>query len=328
MPLDPQARAILDQLAALGAKPTEQMTPAEARAERARTAQIRATMAAPFQEVARVKDRTIPGPGGPIPIRVYWPQVVRLTGPADRADLPVLVYFHGGGWVFGNIDSVDRTCRALSNSARCIVVNVEYRLAPEHKFPAAAEDAYAVVGYVANYPQEFGCDRRLLAVGGDSAGGNLAAAACLMARDRRGPAIAFQLLVYPLTDYDDDRPSLHDYAEGYMLTRAAIRYFWDHYVSSAEEGRHPYASPLKAPGLEGLPPALVITAECDPLRDQGEAYARRLEQSGVPVTLRRYDGAIHVFFHMSAVLHSGRQALAEAGAALRTALHAEQRAAD
>jgi acetyl esterase len=319
MPLDPQPRAILGQLAALGGTPIEQMTPAEARAERDRTAPARAAIAAPFREVARVQDRAIPGPGGPIRVRVYWPE--------HRADLPVLVYFHGGGWVFGNIDSVDRTCRVLSDSGGCIVVNVEYRLAPEHKFPAAAEDAYAVVNYIASYAQEFACDGRRIAVGGDSAGGNLAAAACLMARDRGGPGIAFQLLVYPLTDYDDDRPSLHEYAEGHLLTRAAIRYFWDHYVSSPEEGRHPYASPLHAASLESLPPALVITAECDPLRDQGEAYARRLEQSGVPVTLRRYEGAIHVFFHMSAVLDSGKQALAEAGAALRNALHAEQRAA-
>ncbi len=319
MPLDPQARAILGQLAALGGKPTEQMTPAEARAERARMAPARAAMAAPFQEVARVEDRAIPGRGGPIPIRIYWPE--------QRADLPVLVYFHGGGWVFGNIDSVDRACRVLSASGGCIVVNVEYRLAPEEKFPAAAEDAYTVVNYIARYPQEFACDPRRLAVGGDSSGGNLAAAACLMARDRGGPGIAFQLLVYPVTDYDDDRPSLQEYGEGHLLTRAAIRYFWAHYLSSPEEGRHPYASPLHAVSLERLPPALVITAECDPLRDQGEAYARRLEQAGVPVTLRRYEGAIHVFFHMSAVCDSGRQALAEAGSALRAALHAGQRVA-
>jgi acetyl esterase len=319
MPLHPQAKAILDQMAAQGGKPVEQITPAEVRADRARTAETRAAMAAPSQAMARVQDDVIPGPAGSIPVRVYWPE--------NRDNLPVLLYYHGGGWVFGNIESVDRTCRVLASKARCVVVNVDYRLAPEHKFPAAAEDAYAVAEYVANHSQEFACDPDRIAVGGDSAGGNLAAVACLMARDRGGPAIAFQLLIYPLTDYDDDRPSLHEYAEGYLLTRAAIRYFWDQYVSSPQEGRHPYASPLKATGLEGLPPAMVITAECDPLRDQGEAYARRLDEFGVPVALKRYDGAIHVFFQMSGVLHSGRQALADAGAALCAAFHAKEGAA-
>jgi acetyl esterase len=319
MPLDSQSKAILERMAAESSKPLEQMTPAEARAERARTAQARAAMAAPFQEVARVEDRTVPGPGGPIPIRVYWP--------SDRGNLPLLVYFHGGGWVFGNIESVDRTCRALAISAQSVVVNVEYRLAPEHKFPAAAEDAYAVTAHVAHNPQEFACDPSRIAVGGDSAGGNLAAVTCLMARDRGGPALVFQLLVYPLTDYHDARPSLLEFADGHLLTRAAIHYFWDHYVSSPGEGRDSYASPLNAASLEGLPPAMVITAECDPLRDQGEAYARRLEQSGVPVELRRYEGAIHVFFQMSGELDTGRQALADAGRSLGAAFAVEQRAA-
>lgn len=318
MPLHPQAKAIVENLAAAGGKPIEQMTPAEVRAERAQTAAARAAMAAPFQEVARAEDRTVPGQGDPIPVRVYWPT-------EDRR-LPVLIYFHGGGWMFGNIEAVDRTCRTLAVGGRCVVVNVDYRLAPEHKFPAAAEDAYAVAEYVARHPEEFACDPSRIAVGGDSAGGNLAAVACLMARDRGGPPLAFQLLVYPLTDYDDNRPSMEEFAEGPLLTRAGIHYFWKHYVSSAEEGRHPYASPMNAASLEKLPPALVIDAECDPLRDQGEAYARRLAESGVPVTLKRYEGAMHVFFQMGGALDTGRAALADAAAALQQAFGVEERA--
>jgi acetyl esterase len=294
------------------------MTPAEVRAERAKNADAMAAIWGPLQEVARVQNRTVAGPGGPIPIRVYWPEVGKT--------LPVFVYFHGGGWVFGNIDSVDRPCRVLANAAQSIVVNVDYRLAPEHKFPAAVEDAFAAVRYVAEHAQEFGADPSRIAVGGDSAGGNLAAVVCLMARDQGGPPLAFQLLVYPVTDYDDDSPSLREYAEGHLLTRAMIPYFWGHYVSGPDQARDPRASPLQAKNLGGLPPAMVITAECDPIRDQGEAYARRLQESGVPVTLKRYEGAIHVFFELAGVLDAGKQAQADAAAALRQALWSGNRA--
>ncbi len=304
-------------MAAQGGKPIEEMTPQEVRASRAQNAEAMAAMAGPEQPVARVENRSIPGPGGPIPVRVYWP----VAGKA----LPALVYLHGGGWVFGNIDGVDRNCRALANAVQCVVVNVEYRLAPEHKYPAAAEDAYAVVTYLAEHAAEFDIDARRIAVGGDSAGGNLATVACLMARDRGGPRPVFQLLVYPVTDYDDNRPSL-DENEGYLLTRKLIQYFWGHYVAGPEQGRHPYASPINAKDLAGLPPAMVITAECDPLRDQGEAYARRLQEAGVPVTVKRYAGAIHVFFQMGAVIDSGREAVADAAAALRNAFAAGMRA--
>ena len=311
MPLHPQSKAILDQIAAMAIKPLEQMTPVEVRADRARTAAARAYLAGPLVEVARVEDRTIPGLVQPIPIRVYWPE----TG----GDLPVLVYYHGGGWVFGDIDSVDATCRKLAVGAGCVVVNVEYRLAPEHRFPAAADDAYAAIAYVASHPPEFGVDPNRIAVGGDSAGGNLAAVACLMARVNRGPAIALQLLVYPVTDYDDIRPSMHEFADGHLLTRAGVDYFWSHYAASPAAARHPYASPINSVSLRGLPPAMVITAECDPIRDQGEAYALRLQEEGVPVTLKRYEGAIHAFFSMGGVIDAGKQAIADAAAALREA---------
>jgi len=317
MPLHPQAKAILEALAAEGGKPIEEMSPQEVGASRAQNAEALAAMAGPEQPVARVENRSIPGPGGPIPVRIYWP----LAGKS----LPALVYLHGGGWVFGNIDSVDRNCRVLANSAQCVVVNVEYRLAPENKFPAPAEDAYAAVTHVAEHAFEFDIDARQIAIGRDSAGGNLATVACLMARDRGGPPLVFQLLVYPVTDYDDNRPSLEE-NEGYLLTRKVMQYFWEHYVASPEQGRHSYASPINAEDLAGLPPAMVITAECDPLRDQGEAYARRLQEAGVPVMLKRYAGAIHVFFQMGAVIDSGREAVADAASALRNAFAASMRA--
>jgi acetyl esterase len=246
-------------------------------------------------------------------VRVYWPVVGKR--------LPALIYLHGGGWVFGTIGSVDRNCRVFANTANCVVINVDYRLAPEHKFPAAAEDAYAALTYAAAHADEFGIDAGRIAIGGDSAGGNLAAVACLMARDRSGPKPVFQLLVYPVTDYDDASPSMTE-NDGYFLTRAAIRFFWNHYTASAEDARNPYASPLKAKTLEGLPPAFVITAECDPLRDQGEAYARRLAAAGVTAPSKCYAGAIHVFFQLGAVIDSGKEAVADAAEALRQAFAA------
>jgi acetyl esterase len=290
----------------------ELMTPQEIRADRAAKAEAMEVLAGPLQEVARVEDRTIPGPAQPIPIRIYRP----VAG----TNLPALVYYHGGGWVIGTLDSVDRTCRALANASGCVLISVDYRLAPEHKFPAAVEDADAVLRYAAENAGEFDIDPNRIAVGGDSAGANLATVVCLIARDRGGPKIAFQLLVYPVTDYDDDRTSLHEFAQGYFLTRPMMDYFWGHYLARPEDGRNPHASPIKAESLAGLPPAMVITAECDPIRDQGEAYAQRLRESGVPVSVKRYEGAIHVFFNLAGVIDSGKQAIRDAGAALKKAL--------
>lgn len=314
MPLHPQAKTFLDQLAALGGKPLNEMTPLEARADREKAAEAFRAMAGPLQPVAHIQDRTIPGPVRPIPVRVYSPD------PSRR--LPVLVYFHGGGWVIGNIEQVDPQCRALANGAQCVVVNVDYRLAPEHKYPAAADDAFAVVRYVAAHPEEFSIDPARIAVGGDSAGGNLATVCCLMAREQGGPKIAFQLLVYPVTDYDDNRPSTNEFAEGHLLTKVMMSWFWNHYIVSPEQGREPHASPINAKDLAGLPPAFVLTAECDPIRDQGEAYAERLRQAGVPVKAKRYEGAIHVFFNLGGVIDSGREAVADSAAALREAFTA------
>ncbi len=297
----------------------EQMTPQEIRADRVAHADVMAVLGGPLQEVTRVEDRTIPGPAHTIPIRVYWPEAGNK--------LPALVYYHGGGWVFGSLDSVDRSCRALANASGCVIISVDYRLAPEHKFPAAVEDADAALRYVAEHAAEFNIDPNRIAVGGDSAGGNLAAVVCLMARDRGGPKIAFQLLVYPVTDYDDDRPSSQEFAQGHFLTRPMMDYFWGHYLAGPEDGRRPYASPINADSLAGLPPAMVITAECDPIRDQGESYAQRLRESGVSVSVKRYEGAIHAFFNLAGVVDAGKQAVADAGATLRTALAANAGAA-
>jgi acetyl esterase len=291
----------------------EQMTPQEIRADRAAHADAMAELAGPAQQMVRIENRTIPGHAQPIPIRIYWPE--------NGRNLPALIYFHGGGWAFGNLDSVDRSCRALANASGCVLISVDYRLAPEHKFPAAIEDADAALRYVAEHAIEFGIDPNGLAVGGDSAGGNLAAVTCLMARDRGGPKVAFQLLVYPVTDYYDDRPSLREFAQGYLLTKPLMDYFWQHYLARPEDGRQPRASPMYASSLTGLPPAMVITAECDPIRDQGEAYAQRLREAGVPVSLKRYEGAIHAFFNMAGVIDSGKQAITDAASALKAALH-------
>jgi len=305
MPVAPEIQTILDAIKALNVPAWDTLTPEEARA------MPRMALGAP-EEVARIEDRSIPGPAGSIPVRVYTP--------AGDAPFPILVFFHGGGWVIGDLESHDPVCRALANAAACVVVSVDYRRAPEARFPAAAEDCFAATAYVAGHAAEFGGDPSRLAVGGDSAGGNLAAVVSLMARDRRGPRIAFQLLVYPVTDFNFETASYQQNAEGYLLTTNAMRWFWNHYLPSPDEGAHPYASPLRADNLSGLPPALVITAEFDPLRDEGNAYGEALRAAGVPVTVHCYDGMIHGFFNMFTAIPQARAALDEAASALREAL--------
>ncbi len=257
----------------------------------------------PPPSVGRIEDRTIPGPKGPLRIRI--------TAPEGPGPWPVLVYYHGGGWVIGSIETHDGLCRELTNAAGLMVVSVDYRLAPEHPFPAGVEDAYAVASWVAEHAAEIGADPRWVAVGGDSAGGNLATVTALKARDEGGPRLDFQLLLYPITDYDFETPSYRKNRKGYLLTRKEMVWFWYQYLATPEHCTQPYAAPLRAPDLTGLPPALIITAGYDPLRDEGEAYARRLEQAGVPVRLTRYPGMIHGFLRRTALLDQGRVALAE-----------------
>ena len=297
MPLDPQARMLMDQVAASGIRPFEEASVAEAR----QTIMMLATAAGEPEPVAKVENRTVPGPAGDIPLRVYTPEA--------RGPLPILVFFHGGGWVIGNLETHDAVCRLLTNRAGCVVASVDYRLAPEHPFPAAAEDAYAATQWVARSAATIGGDPARVAVGGDSAGGNLAAVVSLMARDRGGPSLVHQLLVYPVTDAPGETGSYRDNAEGYFLTAAAMRWFWNHYTGASENSLDAYACPLRATNLRGLPPALVITAEFDPLRDEGEAYAARLREAGVPVLTYRAHGHVHGSSYLTRFLPSARRAV-------------------
>ena len=307
MPLDPQAQKIVDAMAALGLKAVEDSTPEEARESmRTRTAAL-----GPFDDVAAVADHRLPVEGGEITVRVY--------SPGGKGPHPALVFYHGGGWVIGDLYTHDGVCRSLTNAAGCVVASVDYRLAPESKYPVAARDSYAALRWLVADAARLGVDPRRVAVGGDSAGGNLATVVALMARERGGPALVHQVLLYPVTNHDLDTPSYHENATGYVLTREAMRWFWRHYLERAEQGMEPHASPLLAPSLAGLPPALVITAECDPLRDEGEAYAARLRDAGVPVTLTRYGGMFHGFFRMTRLLDKARAALDEVAGTLRKA---------
>jgi len=310
MPLDPEAKMLLEQMTTV-VRPFDELSVVEARAAIATLS----AAAGEGEAVARVENRTVPGPRGEIPIRVYTPE--------GRAPFPVLVYFHGGGWVIGNLETHDGVCRHLANAAGAVVVSVDYRLAPEHPFPASGEDAYAATRWVAANAAVIGGDAKRIAVGGDSAGGNLAAVVSLMARDRGGPPIVFQLLVYPVTDVPSANTlSYRENAEGYFLTAKMMHWFWNHYCGKNPELSDPYLCPLRARDLKRLPPALVITAEFDPLRDEGEAYAARLREAGVPATSKRYPGMIHGFFGMGALLTQARAATKEAAEALRAAFGA------
>jgi acetyl esterase len=317
VPLDPQVQAMRERSVQAGAAPLYTLS-----LEAARAADLAAIQAASGggEPVHSVVDRTIAGPGGELPVRVYRPDV---PGP-----LPVLVYFFGGGWTLGSVETSDAVCRSLTNATGAIVVAPGYRLAPEHKFPAAVRDCHATVDWIAAHPATIGADATRIAVGGDSAGGNLAAAVTLLARAHGGPDLAAQLLVYPNTDYLSDTRSLHENTDPYLFNRTSVDWYWGHYLGDPADGRDPLASPLRAPQLSGLPPALVVTAQYDPLRDQAEAYARRLERAGVPVRCSRYDGMVHGFFCMSGELDAGRRALAEAAAFLRGHLFPGARAAD
>jgi acetyl esterase len=307
VPLDKQARALIERFVREGTPPVSKLTPAEARRL---TREVNRRLTSPPEAVAVVKNLRMSDTSSQIPARVYIPR--------EGEVLPVVVYFHGGGWVLGDLDSVDSLCRSLANAADCVVVSVDYRLAPEHKFPAAVEDAYSATKWASNSATGFSGDPRRIAVGGDSAGGNLAAAVSLMARDRHGPPIVFQLLIYPATNHAFDTTSYSDNAEGYWLSKDDMRWFWNHYLRDEEDGRNPYASPSRAADLSSLPSAFVITAEFDPLRDEGEAYAARLREHGVRVKVTRYDGMIHDFVNI-AELRQSRVAVGEVAAELRKA---------
>jgi acetyl esterase len=305
VPLDPQWQAMRDQRERDNVPPLYTMSLAEARA--ADLASIRESGGEP-EPVHEVADLKIPGPGGDLPLRLYRP--------AGDGPLPVLLYFFGGGWVLGTIDTADGVSRSLANSAGALVAVVGYRLAPEHPFPAAIDDCYAAVCWVAGHAEEIGADSARLAVGGDSAGGNLAAAVALRARDD-GPALAGQLLVYPNTDQLADDQSMRAADDPFLFNRHSVAWYRRHYLAHPGDAANPLASPLRAESLAGLPPALVITAEYDPLRDQGEAYARRLADAGVRVELSRYPGMAHGFFTMAGTVDASRAAIVQAASHVR-----------
>jgi acetyl esterase len=302
MPLDPQVQALL----ALNLPAYHTQTPEQNR----QILQAMSTMQVPIP-VARVEDRKVPGPDGTILVRLYTPQ--------GHGPFPVLMFFHGGGWVIGDLETYDELCRTLTNEANCLVVSVDYRLAPEHKFPSGPEDCYAATQWVAANATRFNGDPSRLALGGDSAGGNIAAVVAQMARDRGNFPVIFQLLLYPMTNLLAETASLRENAEGYFLTAKDIEWFLKHYLTSEEDKKNPLASPMLASDLGGLPPALIITAEYDPLRDDGELYGKCLKEAGVPVTMTRYPGMIHGFVSLAAVLDQGKQAIVESCAALQAA---------
>ncbi len=306
MSLDPQIATLIEALDA-GFPPVHTMTGAQARAT------IRSRLAPPAEPepVAEVRDETIPGPGGDIPVRIYRP---------DRpGDLPVLVYAHGGGFVFCDLDSHDGLCRDFANRLAAVVVSVDYRLAPENPWPAAAYDVQAATQWVTDNASNLGCDAHRVAVGGDSAGGNLAAVTALIARDRGGPPIAAQLLIYPVMAADFDNESYRLFGKGFYNPKPALQWYWDQYVPALDDREHPYASPLRA-DLAGLPPAIVVAAGHDPLRDECLAYADALEAAGVVTVRCLFEGGIHGFMTMPMLeiaQEARRQACQELGQQLR-----------
>ena len=303
MPLDADTQGVLDLLSSLGMRDFSELS-----VEEARNLSMAPPPAVP-SPVAEVENRSLSLEGRSIAIRIYRP---------DNPNGGGLVYYHGGGWVIGDLDSHDETCRILCAQSGTTIVSVDYRLAPECPFPGPFDDCYDATCWVAANAETLGIDPARLAVGGDSAGGNLAAAVALKARDTKQLALSAALLVYPVTDCDFNTPSYTDNAEGYFLTRSAMQWFWDHYAPTSAQRHDPYAAPLRADRLGDLPATLVQTAQYDPLRDEGEAYAKRLEADGTPVTLTRYDGVVHGFFGMQATVATARTAMVEAAEFLKT----------
>ncbi len=304
MPVDPKVREFLDQLEALDVPPLPTLAPAVAREAVAEDSKA----LGPGEPVGRKEDRTIPGPAGEIPIRIYTPE--------GEGPFPILVYYHGGGWVVCDIETHNALCCSITNIAPCIVVSVDYRLAPEHKYPAAVDDCYAAAEWVFENAEALGGDPQRIALAGDSAGGNLATVVSMKARDESAFRPALQVLIYPVTDVDLDRPSYCRCAEGYMLTRADMVWFFENYFGSPEDGKQAYASPLLAKDLTNLPPALVMTAEYDVLCDEGDAYAERLREAGVQVRHSRYEGMIHGFIRHTSLFDQANEAIREIADAL------------
>jgi acetyl esterase len=307
--LDPDAAAVFKAFQEAGRPPYETVSPTEAR-ELYLKGRVVSNPEPP--ELASVEPLVIPSPAGPIPARIYTPAKPRQT----NGLAPCLVFYHGGGWVIGDLDSHDVVCRKLADEGELIVISVDYRLAPEHKFPAAVDDAIEAAKWIAANAKRLGIDASRLMVGGDSAGGNLAAVVAIAARDGNGPAIAGQLLIYPATDFAMAHPSHSEPETSLLLTHSVIRWFSNHYLGDADINDW-RASPARAKTLAGLPPAYVLTAGADPLRDEGDEYARRLKEAGVPVTHRTFPGQFHGFFTMGKLLQQANVAATEIGVWLK-----------
>jgi acetyl esterase len=309
MPLDRQVEQVLALIRKAGNPEYWQMTPREARDWHNRKGGI---LDIKPESVFKIEDRLVPSPEGEIRVRAYTPR--EPSGP-----FPILVWLHGGGHVVGSLASYDALCRTLALQADCIVVSADYRLAPEHKFPAGVEDSFAALIWAGKHASELGGDSTRIAIGGDSAGGNLAAVCAILARNAHFPRLVFQLLVYPRTAPDEEFPSHYEFAEGHLLTRKTILWFHEHYRRSDEDRKDYRYAPLICPDLSRLPPALVIVGEYDPLRDDGIAYAERLKREGNEVELANYAGMIHPFFSMGGAIEAGRRAHAHAASALKQA---------
>jgi acetyl esterase len=313
MALDPVMKMILDQMAAQPGPKMHELSAPEARAMFTGLMEVAGPKDVP---IGKIVNLTCPGPAGEIPLRVYTP-----VAPAADA-LPTLVYYHGGGFVIGDLDTHDGLCRLLANEASVRVIAVDYRLAPEHKFPAAVEDAFAALTYIETHVAELGVDANRLAVGGDSAGGALAAIVAQMAKEVGDPKIAFQLLLFPVTQIGATTASLEKFAEGYFLERAGLDWFFANYLPPGADKSDPKVSPMAASSLAGLPPAYLMTAECDPLHDEGVTYAAKLREAGVDVVVADHAGLVHDFIYLQAMLPQAAQAMKEAAGAVSAALKA------
>jgi acetyl esterase len=306
MPVDPQIRALLDR--GTGVPATHTLPVAEAR----RQYEARIALMAPPPQMAKILERRMDGPGGSIGLRIYTP--------AGSGPFPLMMFFHGSGFVLCSLDTHDGMCRNLAAGIGCVVVSVDYRLAPEHKFPKGLDDCLAATRWAADNAADLGIDPALIMVAGDSAGGNMAAVTALRLRDEGGPGLCGQMLLYPVTDYHTPgTPSYAENADGYGLTRDTMEWFWAHYLTNPVEAENPYASPLRARDLAGLPPAYVTSAEYDPLRDEAELYGKRLQAAGVPTKITRWPGMNHGFLFWVGIVGGADSAMAEACAWARQA---------
>jgi len=313
--LDPQMKAVLDAHASLNPKPITTLSPEEARQQPSAADAVKALMKSKGmdtkpEDVGDTDDRMISGPAGEIPIRIYTPK--------GEGPFPVVVYYHGGGWVLADLDTYDASCRALCNAAKSVIVSSDYRHAPEHPFPAAAEDAFAAYEWARENADSIKGDPNKIAVAGESAGGNLAIVTCLKAREKQIPLPVHQVLVYPVVQHDFNTPSYQQYADAKPLNRDMMKWFSSQYLKSEADGQNPHASPMLA-DLKGMPPATIITAQIDPLRSEGEAFAQKLKQAGVDCEHRNFDGVTHEFFGMGAVISKAKQAQQFAAQRLMTA---------